>query len=150
MKTLLAAGALCALLTSPALAYFPGQIVQPCDNVPPKSARQPVSVQTRIYDTSNADMLDIMGADPALPDQLYGLSMPLIVAGGLHTLHGTVLDLNDPAVKAAKIWVIYLNEEMTAKERACTLLYEKAHLPPNNWADYAIEGWVDKLPRGKR
>ena len=34
---------------------------------------------------------------------------------------------------------ILINGDQNAQERACTLLYEEAHLPPNNWLDQAME-----------
>ena len=35
--------------------------------------------------------------------------------------------------------LILLNADQDEGERACTLIYEKAHLPPNNWLDAAME-----------
>jgi hypothetical protein len=35
--------------------------------------------------------------------------------------------------------IIFINAEETPAERACTMTYEKAHLPPNNWVDPVAE-----------
>jgi hypothetical protein len=36
-------------------------------------------------------------------------------------------------------YFVVLSSALSAPERACALKYEKAHLPPNNWYDQAME-----------
>ena len=35
--------------------------------------------------------------------------------------------------------MVLINAEQSPAERACTLVYEESHLPPNNWADPQME-----------
>jgi hypothetical protein len=110
----------CALLLSLTCAgdalAFPGPFTQPCDMVPPASAQRPVKERFDVYDVPDREMIQRCKAVPGPP--IYGCTF-------LGHGHG-------PSV-------ILLNDHLTPKERACTLLYEKAHLPPNNWQDPAVE-----------
>ena len=36
-------------------------------------------------------------------------------------------------------WMIFISLGQNVKERACTLEYERAHLPPAKWSDPAME-----------
>lgn len=47
---------------------------------------------------------------------------------------------------SARPAVIYLNSSMATADIGCLLIYEKAHLKPNNWLDPAFEATVKNLP----
>ena len=36
-------------------------------------------------------------------------------------------------------WIVIVNDDVAAGEVACTIIYEKAHMPPNYWADPKAE-----------
>lgn len=36
-------------------------------------------------------------------------------------------------------WVMIVNDDVAPGEVACTIAYEKAHMPPNYWADPKVE-----------
>ena len=119
--------AACALLlfAEPANAFFPGQTFQPCGKMPPASARRPVTDKVLIFDIPNEKMAAKCNKVPSA-NALYGCTF---LANSKH-----------PAV-------IFLNASLNPEERACTLIYEKAHLPPNNWLDPVEESWaVNALP----
>jgi hypothetical protein len=42
-------------------------------------------------------------------------------------------------------WPIFISSFLSKRDAACVLLYEKAHLPPNNWMDQA---WEDQALKG--
>ena len=100
----------CALLLfpGPANAFFPGHMFQPCGKMPPSSARQPVTDKVLIFDIPNEKMAAQCNKVPSA-NALYGCTF---LANSKH-----------PAV-------IFLNASLNPQERACTLIYEKAHLPP--------------------
>ncbi len=109
------------LVASPALA-FPGLTESPCDQSPPKSAQKPVTELFIVYDVPGDDMNNQCNKKPG--PILFGCT---VFSDGDHP------DL------------ILLNDKLTAAEKVCVLLYEKAHLPPNNWADLAVESLlIDK------
>lgn len=60
--------------------------------------------------------------------------------GSNYTLHGCTFL---PNVTPNRDAVVLLSDALTAEERACVLVYEYAHMPPNNWYDPAIE---DSIP----
>ena len=109
--------ALClAALSAPAWAHFDGKF-QPCDNRPPAAAQQPVSVPVSIFVVPGAEMHTRCRKQP----------------NGL-VIYGCTF-LPSPGHDA----VVLINGDQDAAERACTLTYEMAHLPPNNWLDAAME-----------
>jgi hypothetical protein len=117
MRTFLASLAVGLALTSGASAYS-----QPCDNVPPKSAQQIPSVDFQVVDVPRADMAKDCAKMIAEGARLYGCTFePGVVSDG---------------------WAVILDQSLSPAERACTLLYEKAHLPPNNWQDASLEAQI--------
>jgi hypothetical protein len=104
-------------MCTPACANFAGVPLQPCDNRPPASAQRPVSVAFSIFTVPGRAMFAVCNK----------------VAGAL-VIYGCAF----PAT-AGRPAVILLNADQDASERACTLTYEKAHLPPNNWQDPVME-----------
>jgi len=109
--------ALCALaLCSPAFARFDGKL-QPCDNRPPVAAQQRVNVPVAIFVVPGSEMFERCRKEPSSL-VIYGCTF-LPSAG-----HDAV---------------VLLNGDQDPAERACTLVYEEAHLPPNNWLDAAME-----------
>lgn len=44
-------------------------------------------------------------------------------------------------------WFVYIRSDFDAEEYACTLLHEKAHMPPNNW-DHG-DNYEGKVPGPK-
>jgi len=117
MHVFLASVVLGLALTSGASAFF-----QPCDNVPPKSAQQTPSVDFQVVDVPRADMAaDCQKIIPA-GSRIYGCTF-------------------EPGVVSAD-WAVILDQSLSPAERACTLLYEKAHMPPNNWLDQSMEAQI--------
>jgi len=105
------------MFSTSAVAHFDGRQYQPCDNRPPSTARQPVTVPTLVLTVPGADMFTECRKQPA-DMVIYGC---------------TFLPSGDrPAL-------VLINGDQDASERACTLIYEKAHLPPNNWMDPVME-----------
>jgi hypothetical protein len=104
-------------LCSNAQAEFLGRRLQPCDNVPPASAQLPLTVPVTIQKVRGADMFSKCRKQPN----------DLVIYGCTFLPTDTRQAL------------ILLNSDQTDSEQACTLMYEKAHLPPNNWRDDAME-----------
>ena len=100
-----------------ASAHFDGYPNQPCDNRPPATARLPVSVPVSILTVPNSDMFTKCRKQPR----------------DLVTYGCTFLPSADHQAQ------IFINGAQTHQEQACTLIYEEAHLPPNNWLDRAME-----------
>ena len=114
MRVLTVAVVLGILQVGPALA-FPGLGRQPCDDPPPQSAQQPVTDPVLTFTIPNEKLAARCNFGPIV---VFGCTF---LATAKH-----------PAI-------IFLNSDLTPVERACTLLYEKAHLPPNNWQDPVME-----------
>jgi hypothetical protein len=113
-----AALAIClAMISTSASAHFDGRIFQPCDNRPPETARQAVTVPVSILTVPGAEMFTECRKEPA-DMVIYGCTF---------------------LPKAGQPARILLNADQDPHERACTLIYEEAHLPPNNWLDEAME-----------
>lgn len=93
-----------------------------CDNVPPKSAQQTPSVDFMVINAAREDMATNCQKVIPVGSRIYGCTF-------------------EPGVVAAD-WAIILDQTMTSAERDCTLLYEKAHLPPNNWRDSGMEALI--------
>ena len=119
--------ALCAIvLSGDASARFDSRFLQPCDNRPPDTARQAVTVPTSIFLVPSAQMFAKCRKQP------NGL---VIYGCTFQAMQG------HPAV-------VLINAEQSPAERACTLVYEESHLPPNNWADPQMEAATpDLVPR---
>ena len=104
-----------AMLHAGPAAAFPTAGLQPCDDPPPLSAQRSVTDPVLIFTT---------------PSRLMAAKChfgPIIVHGC--TFRAT----------AEHVAIIFLNADLTPEGRVCTLLYEKAHLPPNNWQDPVME-----------
>jgi len=106
-----------ALASTPACAGFAGVPLQPCDNRPPLTAQQPVSVAFSVLTVPGRDMFAVC-RKLASTVVIYGCTFP---------------------ATASRPAMILLNADQDTSERACTLLYEKAHLPPNDWQDPVME-----------
>ena len=115
----LALGVACwaALACSPAFAAFDGVPLQPCDNRPPASARQPVAVAFSVLTVPGPEMFAVCNK-----------------AAGALVIYGCTF-----LPSAGHTAVILINGDQDPQEQSCTLVYEKAHLPPNNWLDQAME-----------
>jgi len=113
----IAAAAFVATTTGVALGHFDGYPKQPCDNQPPATARRPIAVPVSIVTVPSSDMFTRCRKQPG----------DLVIYGC------TFLPKADHPAQ------IFLNGSQTDQERACTLVYEEAHLPPNNWLDQAME-----------
>lgn len=91
-----------------------------CNYVPPAGKQQPVTVTVSIVLTPTADMHATCGYTwEQKPGELGACSMP---------------NPDDPTE-----WFLVLDADLSTKEQACVLIYEKAHMPPNNWLDPAVE-----------
>lgn len=118
MRRLIALAMLIATtLSSSAETHFEGRRFQPCDNRPPDSAQQPVDVPVTVKMVPGSEMFTECRKSK-INIIIYGCTF-LPTAG-------------HPAL-------IFLNADQYEMERACTLIYEEAHLPPNNWLDVSME-----------
>lgn len=105
------------MTTGVAFGHFDGYPNQPCDNQPPATARRPITVPVSILTIPSTEMFAKCRKQPGD-----------IVIYGCTFLPGP----DRPAQ-------IFLNDAQSDQERVCTLLYEEAHLPPNNWLDQVME-----------
>lgn len=117
MKQVLGAALCAALACSPACASFIGEPLQPCDNRPPVSAQHPVNVAFSVLTVPGQAMFAVCNK-VASALVIYGCTFP---------------------ASAGRPALILLNADQDVRERACTLIYEKAHLPPNDWQDPVME-----------
>jgi len=101
-----------------------GRPLQPCDNRPPQTALLPVAVPLAIFMIPGADMFARCRKQPN-GLVIYGCTFQ---ASGDH-----------PAT-------VLINADQTPDERACTLAYEEAHLPPNSWYDPVMEAATPDVP----
>jgi hypothetical protein len=101
---LLPAAVLGLAMATGAAAAFPGPGDQPCDEMPPMSARQPVDGPVWVYTIPNDRMNAQCNKAPGVA--VFGCTF---LATAKH-----------PAV-------IFLNALLTPAERKCTLTYERAH-----------------------
>ncbi len=110
--------ALCmALVCGPAYAGFGGLALQPCDNQPPAAARHLVTVPVSIFAVPGAAMFAVCHKQ-ITSTVIYGCTFQ---------------------ASSGKPALVLLNADEDGRERACTLAYEEAHLPPNNWLDPVME-----------
>jgi hypothetical protein len=105
------------LFTSGASAHFDNLPIRPCDNRPPITAQHAVTVPVSILTIPGTEMFAKCEKQPR-DIVIYGCTF--LPAPG------------QPAL-------ILLIGDQDEQERACTLTYEKAHLPPNNWLDATTE-----------
>lgn len=110
---------------APVYASFGGVPLQPCDNRPPVTAQRPVNVAFSVLTVPGQAMFAVC-RKMASALVIYGCTFP--ATGGR------------PAM-------ILLNADEDASQRACTLLYEKAHLPPNDWQDPVMESRTPNAAR---
>lgn len=118
---LLAALLIC--VSTPAVA-FPGTNIQPCDNPPPLTARAPVTVPVRTY-----------YVQPEKMDTVCHKVSGAIMFGCVFLPTGE-----------RKEAIVMINAGETNAEQGCTIVYEMAHLPPNNWVDPVAEARAPDLP----
>jgi hypothetical protein len=111
------------LLATPAFAA-PG-VSAPCDKLPPPHAWQVPTVPMVVHIVANAEIGPRCHKLPS-PYILYGCTYPATAS--------------TPAI-------ILLNADLKGDERVCVLLYEEAHLPPNNWADPRVEATAPDDPK---
>jgi len=88
----------------------------PCGGAPPMSARKPPTVPYRIYAMPSARVQTLCA---------HGERIRFVWACEYPQADGSA--------------IIVINGEVSKKEQACLLVYEKAHLPPNNWFDIEAE-----------
>lgn len=117
MRLALGAAFWAALACAPACASFDGVPLQPCDNRPPLTAQQPVKVAFSVLTVPGQAMFAVC-RKMASTLVIYGCTFP---------------------ATATRPAMILLNADEDPSQRACTLLYEKAHLPPNDWQDPVME-----------
>lgn len=121
--------ALLAIAASPALAdyYLNGQLRSPCRSLPPEDKRAEPTVPYVVRDHSFEEIQYHCA-------EKHGITVhqPITACVPRHPAENGVFDIWMPN---------YLSDE----DYACVLLYEKAHLPPNNWQDSA---WEDSVTKG--
>jgi hypothetical protein len=80
--------------------------------MPPKEARQPPSVKYEVFYVARPDL------------QKYCQSE-------------TEFSCTYPTGEGK--WAVVINRDLSHDEVICSLIYEKAHMPPNYWADPRVE-----------
>ncbi len=103
------------------LALTGGAMAECADYLPPIDKMQEPTVPYDVTLVTNAHM-----------NKLCGIS-------GANRGACAVPDNMDFAHHTTVHWSIYLNDLSLTSDRQCNLLYEKAHLPPNNWFDPSVE-----------
>lgn len=124
----IAVAALCVLaLTGSAEADYvlKGQYRAPCKQLPPIAARQEPNVPYRVYVWSQSKVQRVCGQGKKLFQPITACSMR-------------------PGTYEAT-WVIATSSFLSKTDGACVMLYEKSHLPPNDWLDQA---WEDAAFKG--
>ena len=124
----LAAVAVTISLTTNAEAYFPGQRWQPCDNLPPASARQPVNSYIKVDEyTVSTDRMWVECHIVKRDGVIYGCTY--------RTPHYDKLTHH-----SVDVWRVFFNASLNVTEKACTRLIEYGHIPPNSWSNSTVEG----------
>lgn len=120
----LAAIVVLAISVSPAFGgyYRNGEFREPCNDLPPLSAMAEPSVPYEVVAQPSDDIQ--------------------ISCGGPFARIATACARWVDPTSADDGWVIYIDNGLSADDFACVLIYEKAHLPPNNWADQKWETYV--------
>lgn len=96
---------------------------RPCEDLPPTSARAEPNVPYEIV-RQHSDEVQISCGGP----------FARVATACAKQLDPFSLD-----------WVIYIDNAIPHEDYLCVLAYEKAHLPPNNWAD---QNWETYVRRG--
>lgn len=123
-RSMLTAALVCfvtpALAISPDLLSAYGTL---CGVLPPISARQ-------------------KPAAPYLVQHLDSFGIQVLCGGGRakHTI--TACAIPPPSTNSPDHWIIAITDGLSKKDEACVLIYEKAHMPPNNWIDPAWEAYM--------
>jgi hypothetical protein len=111
----LALAAMACLLVTPSLAYHG----EPCHaDYIPRDMRAEPTVPYEVYNWPYEDVQDWCGQ---------------FVRGGSE-FRGCVFDQGNG------IRVVLIDDALSDEMKACVLLHEKAHMPPNNW-DHSGNGW---------
>lgn len=110
------------LMVSPALADFilKGQFRAPCKMTPPAYALN----------------------EPTVPFDLFvwpQSKVQRVCANGAKTYQPITACAMPPGRAGNNRWFIAMSSFLDDADYACVLVYEKAHLPPNNWQDQAWE-----------
>lgn len=118
MRTIIALAFTALTVASAAAGYYRnGEFREPCNDLPPLDKR----------------------AEPTVPHEV--IAQPTaevqISCGGPFARIATAC-----AIPLEGSWTIYIDNDLSAADFACVLIYEKAHLPPNNWADQKWETYV--------
>lgn len=77
---------------------------------------------------------------PTAPYKIIKFDAAMLQAfcqGGRIHLSGCAIE--PPSANSPDHWIIAINSDLSVKDFACAVTYEKAHLPPNNWQDDALE-----------
>lgn len=98
-------------LSSPAMAGWCGY------ETPPPEYRNEPSVAYKIFDQPS-EMLDETCHTDGGPPGFIGACAEEVVSA---------------QEQPPGFWIIYIRNDVSAEDRECILLHEKAHLPPNNW-----------------
>jgi hypothetical protein len=101
-----------------------GQLRAPCHDLPPLSAQQE---PTAVY----------------MVETYPQRTVERLCAGGRTLFQPITACAIRPT--ADMPWRLLVSSFLSKIDRACVLLYEKAHLPPNNWQDQA---WEDAAFKG--
>jgi hypothetical protein len=105
-------------LAYPALAESPC-VAKPGFIPPPKAAQRTPTAPYKIIKLDSFSLQIICKAPETNP--FVGCAIP------------------PPSANSNDKWIIALDEKLTGRSLACVMLYEKAHLPPNLWADPHME-----------
>lgn len=91
-----------------------------CSALPPLSARQEPTVKYDVYRLSAEDIQKYCGA-----------TGPKFTACAVSPYKGH-----------PDGWAIFITSPLSDRDYDCVLMYEKAHLPPNNWIDPRWENYL--------
>jgi hypothetical protein len=105
-----------ALWLSPAAAGFNrnGEYREPCLDLPPIDKRLEPTVPYRLIELSSRELQERCG----------GPFSRVVIACSRQE---DPFNPND--------WIVVIDADMPPADKACVLLYQKAHMPPNNWVD---------------
>lgn len=112
-----------ALCLTPAAAGFnrSGEYREPCLDLPPIDKRAEPTVQFRLIELPTAELQTRCG----------GPFSRIVIACSRQ---------EDPFNPGD--WVVIIDADMPAADKACVVLYQKAHMPPNNWVDREREQFL--------
>lgn len=95
----------------------------PCKMLPPKAARQEPTAPYKVVTWPQAKVQTYCAAGRKTFQPITACANPL----------------------ASGAWVVAVSDFLSPTDRACILIYEKAHLPPNDWID---QRWEDQGFKG--